>query len=407
MTETDNFKLKKPDGADRVDVSDINLNTDKIDKQLKRLSPTVTITGTTISVTDATGPYWKITNNTDNTVTITHTEPIAYSEDIEAGKTLTIDSAVTDAMSIAFTATDTVTFEYFKHLPAVLTEIAEGGVGTIETIKVNGTALHITNKAVNITVPTKTSDITNDSNFISDSNYVHTDNNFTNTRKSNYNAAYTHSQSAHAPSNAQKNIIESIKVNGITQSISNKYVNITVPTKISEVTNDSDFTTNTKLKNHENYTGTWVDKTSQAKSMMTENGYVYADSSNLDTFGIINTNSSQKLLPYFNVSGCYKLIYGRIKTTTSSVTYGLVFYNENFEPISGEVAIRGTTSGIEDTEILVPEGAVYIRTSCSQLNMPNFKIVLIYKGILNSEIDELSAQLLDLQLMMLEQAERE
>lgn len=34
------------------------------------------------------------------------------------------------------------------------------------------------------TIPSKTSDLTNDSNFVSDANYVHTDNNYTNTDKS-------------------------------------------------------------------------------------------------------------------------------------------------------------------------------------------------------------------------------
>lgn len=44
--------------------------------------------------------------------------------------------------------------------------IAEGG--KIDTIKVNGTTQTITNKTVDITVPTKTSDLTNDSNFQDD-----------------------------------------------------------------------------------------------------------------------------------------------------------------------------------------------------------------------------------------------
>lgn len=39
-------------------------------------------------------------------------------------------------------------------------------VNKIESVKVNGTAATITNKEVNIVVPTKTSDITNDSGFI-------------------------------------------------------------------------------------------------------------------------------------------------------------------------------------------------------------------------------------------------
>ena len=43
----------------------------------------------------------------------------------------------------------------------------------IETVKVNGTALTPSNKAVDVTVPTKTSDLTNDSNFVVDASYTH------------------------------------------------------------------------------------------------------------------------------------------------------------------------------------------------------------------------------------------
>lgn len=48
-----------------------------------------------------------------------------------------------------------------------LTNIASGAqVNVIETVKKNGTALTITDKTVDISVPTKTSDITNDSGYI-------------------------------------------------------------------------------------------------------------------------------------------------------------------------------------------------------------------------------------------------
>ena len=47
--------------------------------------------------------------------------------------------------------------------------------GKIDKIKVNGTEQAITNKAVDIKVPTKTSDLTNNSNFVSDASYVHID----------------------------------------------------------------------------------------------------------------------------------------------------------------------------------------------------------------------------------------
>jgi hypothetical protein len=61
------------------------------------------------------------------------------------------------------------------------------------------------------TVPTKTSDLTNDSGFITD--FEETDptvpshvKSITSTNISNWGTAYTHSQSAHAPSDAEKNV---------------------------------------------------------------------------------------------------------------------------------------------------------------------------------------------------------
>lgn len=66
---------------------------------------------------------------------------------------------------------------------------------------------------------------------------------FTTALKTNYDGAYTHSQAAHAPSNAQANVIESVKVNGTAQTVTSKAVDITVPTKTSQLTNDSGFKT--------------------------------------------------------------------------------------------------------------------------------------------------------------------
>ena len=55
--------------------------------------------------------------------------------------------------------------------------------GKIDTISVNNTQQTITNKNVNITVPTALSDLTNDSNYVTDASYVHTDTNYTSTDK--------------------------------------------------------------------------------------------------------------------------------------------------------------------------------------------------------------------------------
>lgn len=73
------------------------------------------------------------------------------------------------------------------------------------------------------------------------------DNNFTSELKANYDAAYTHSTSAHAPTNAQANVIEKVSVNGTALNVSEKGVDVTVPTKVSQLTNDSAFVTDSAL----------------------------------------------------------------------------------------------------------------------------------------------------------------
>ena len=66
-------------------------------------------------------------------------------------------------------------------------------------------------------------------------------NDLTDTLKADYDAAYTHSQADHCPADAEENVIASIKVNGKALDIEDKTVDITVPTKISDLENDGDF----------------------------------------------------------------------------------------------------------------------------------------------------------------------
>ena len=57
-------------------------------------------------------------------------------------------------------------------------------------------------------------------------------------------AAYEHSQAAHAPSNAERNVIIEVKVNGKTVTPDGtRAVDIDMPTKVSELQNDSGFLT--------------------------------------------------------------------------------------------------------------------------------------------------------------------
>ena len=111
--------------------------------------------------------------------------------------------------------------------------------GKIDKIKVNGTEQTITNKAVDITVPTKTSDLTNDSNFVADASYVHTDNNYTTAEKNKLSGIAT---------GAQVNKIESIKVNGTAQTITSKAVDITVPTNNNQLTNGAGYQTASEVQ---------------------------------------------------------------------------------------------------------------------------------------------------------------
>lgn len=98
--------------------------------------------------------------------------------------------------------------------------VAEGGEpNTIESITVNGTSITPdAQKNVAITIPTATSDLTNDgdgtSNFATE---------------------------AYVAANGGK--IDHITVNGTEQTIANKTVALAIPAKVSDLTNDSGFQT--------------------------------------------------------------------------------------------------------------------------------------------------------------------
>lgn len=96
----------------------------------------------------------------DDTVTSTSKNPVRSS-----GIYTALDKKVDKVSGKGLSTNDYTTAEKNK-----LSGIAAGSqVNVIETVKINGTALTPANKAVDVTVPTKTSDLTNDSDFISNS----------------------------------------------------------------------------------------------------------------------------------------------------------------------------------------------------------------------------------------------
>ena len=133
------------------------------------------------SVTDANGTYefvyngtqWELIGDLD-----TNTSPSAASATPNMDGTAAVGTSTKYAREDHVHPSDTTkvdkvdgkglsTNDYTTTEKNKLSGIASGAqVNVLETIKVNNTALTHSSKAVNVTVPTKTSDITNDSGFI-------------------------------------------------------------------------------------------------------------------------------------------------------------------------------------------------------------------------------------------------
>ena len=106
--------------------------------------------------------------------------------------------------------------------------------------KLDGAGLGILWSIIKSIVPTKTSDLTNDDNVVKDASYVHTDENFTSTLKSKLDAI---------ASGAQVNVIETVKVNGTALTVSDKSVNIPVPTDNASLANGAGYQTANDVNN--------------------------------------------------------------------------------------------------------------------------------------------------------------
>lgn len=189
----------------------------------------------------------------------------------------------------------------------------------IESISKNGEALTITNKNVNIEVPTKLSELENDNNTVTDKDYVHTDNNFTNALLTKLNGI---------ESGAEVNAIAGIKTNGVLQPIVNKIVDISIPTKTSQLTNDSGYITN-EVDNLTNYyTETEVNNLLNSKA---DTSQIPTKVSELDNDTGFITNSTNELTNYYKKTETYnktevnnllvdKADVEDIPTTTSQLT---------------------------------------------------------------------------------------
>lgn len=116
--------------------------------------------------------------------------------------------------------------------------VSEGGEpNVIEEVQKNGTALTVTNKAVNVIVPEQLSDLSDGANVAHTADLPATTSDLTN----DGDGASPFATQAYVTANGGK--IDTISVNGTAQTITNKNVDITVPTAVSDLTNDSGYQT--------------------------------------------------------------------------------------------------------------------------------------------------------------------
>lgn len=106
--------------------------------------------------------------------------------------------------------------------------------------KLDGTGLGVLWRLIKSIIPTKTSELTNDDHVVKDANYTHTDNNYTSDEKSKL---------GNVEAGAQANVIEQVKVNNVAVTISDKSVNIPVPTDNASLANGAGYQTAADVNN--------------------------------------------------------------------------------------------------------------------------------------------------------------
>ncbi len=155
------------------------------------------------------------------------TKPTYTYSEVGADKSGSASSALTSAKSY----TDTKIADLINSAPETMDTLGE--IATIVT----------DNKSVIDTLNAAIGNKANKSDLTS-----HTGNgdiHVTAAQKTNWTSAYNHSTSAHAPSNAERNTVVGIQKNGtdIAPDTTTRKVNISVPTKVSQLTNDSGYKT--------------------------------------------------------------------------------------------------------------------------------------------------------------------
>ena len=213
---------------------------------------------------------------------------------------------------------------------ATLAQLAtKADASSLSAVALSGSYNDLTNKP---TIPSKTSQLTNDSNFVSDANYVHTDNNFTTTEKNKLSGI---------ASGAEVNVQSDWNVTNTSSDafIKNKP---SIPSKTSDLTNDSGFITSVPVTSVNNKTGAVNLSASDVGALSTSTAYVSSVNGQSGAVTIsVPTNTSDLV----NDSG-----FLTSAVTTFNGQSGAVTYSAPVSSVNGQT---GAVTGLQTTNNLV------------------------------------------------------
>lgn len=200
---------------------------------------------------------------------------------------------------------------------------------SLSTVATSGSYNDLLNKP---TIPTKTSELTNNSNFVSDANYVHTDNNFTTAEKTKLNGI---------ASGAEVNVQSDWNVTNTSSDafIKNKP---SIPSKTSDLTNDSGFITSVPVTSVNSKTGEVVLNASDVGALASNTAYV---STVNGSSGAVTISVPTKTSDLQNDSG-----FLTSAVTTFNGQSGAVTYSAPVSSVNGQT---GAVTGLQTTGNLV------------------------------------------------------
>ena len=174
----------------------------------------------------------KITNGTTTVPKATHSTTADIATSLAESRTISLTGDATGSVSFTGTAdasiTVTVVDDSHNHVISNIDGLQDA-LNNIASSEHNHDDRYYTETEID----TKISGVNSTISTHTGNSDIHV----TTSNKTNWNAAYSHSTSAHAPSNAERNIIVGIQKNGtdLTVNSSTRKVDITVPTKASDI----------------------------------------------------------------------------------------------------------------------------------------------------------------------------